>query len=60
MAESHDLFEIIETTRSMRRLRPDPVPDELVAKILRAGLCAANGGNTQRWRFLVVTDPAVK
>jgi nitroreductase len=60
MAEGHDLFEVIETTRSMRRLRPDPVPDELVAKILRAGLCAANGGNTQRWRFLVVTDPTVK
>jgi nitroreductase len=60
MAEGHDLFEIIETTRSMRRLRPDPVPDELITKILQAGLCAANGGNTQRWRFLVVTDPAIK
>jgi nitroreductase len=44
----------------MRRLKPDPVPDELVWKILRAGVCAANGGNTQRWRFLVVKDQATK
>ncbi len=34
-----ELFEIIESTRAMRRLKPDPVPDELVQKILRAG-CA--------------------
>lgn len=31
-----DLFEIIESCRAMRRLKPDPVPDELIAKILRA------------------------
>lgn len=55
-----DLFEIIETTRAMRRLKPDPVPDELIQKILRAGVCAANGGNTQRWRFLVVKDQEIK
>jgi len=55
-----ELFEIIESTRAMRRLKPDPVPDELVQKILRAGVCAANGGNTQRWRFLVVKDQAIK
>ena len=55
-----DLFEIIETTRAMRRLKPDPVPDDLIQKILRAGVCAANGGNTQRWRFLVVKDQEIK
>src|SRR5713101_7862207 len=55
-----ELFEIIESTRAMRRLKPDPVPDELVQKILRAGVSAANGGNTQRWCFLVVTDQAIK
>ena len=54
--ESHgpDLFEIIKTTRSMRRLKPDPVPNELIRKILEAGVCAPSGGNMQRWRFLVV------
>jgi nitroreductase len=60
MAEGTDLFEIIGTTRAMRRLKPDPVPEELVQKILRAGVCAANGGNTQRWRFLVIKDQEIK
>lgn len=55
-----DLFEILGTTRSMRRLKPDPVPDELIRKILEAGISAANGGNWQQWRFLVVKDPAIK
>ena len=59
MAEN-DLFEIIHTTRAMRRLKPDPVPDALIAKILDAGQCAPNGGNAQRWRFLVVKDRAIK
>jgi len=60
MPNAHDVFEIIGTTRSMRRLKPDPVPDALIAKILQAGASAANGGNTQRWRFLVVKDTAIK
>ena len=60
MPDATDLFEIMQTTRAMRRLRPDPVPDALIRKILEAGVCAANGGNTQRWRFLVVKDPAIK
>jgi nitroreductase len=58
--EAHDLFEIIRTTRSMRRLKPDPVPAELIRKILEAGVSAPSGGNMQRWRFLVVRDPAIK
>ena len=57
---SSDLFEIIRTTRSMRRLKPDPVPNELIRKILEAGVCAPSGGNMQRWRFLVIRDPKVK
>jgi nitroreductase len=60
MPDGTDLFEIMQTTRSMRRLKPDPVPDELIRKILEAGAGAANGGNTQRWRFLVVKDPKIK
>ena len=55
-----DLFEIMETCRSMRRLKPDPVPDELIARILQAGTCAPNGGNFQRWRFLVIKDRKIK
>jgi len=55
-----DLFEIIRTTRSMRRLKPDPVPPALIRQILEAGTAAANGGNVQSWRFLVIRDPAIK
>jgi nitroreductase len=55
-----DVFDIMQTTRSMRRLKPDPVPDELIRRILQAGASAANGGNTQKWRFLVVKDPQIK
>jgi len=58
--DSADLFEIIRTTRSMRRLRPDPVPNELIRKILEAGVCAPSGGNMQRWHFLLVHDQKVK
>jgi nitroreductase len=60
MADVNDVFEIMSTTRSMRRLKPDPVPDELIEKILHAGLGAANGGNFQKWRFMVIKDPAIK
>jgi nitroreductase len=55
-----DLFETMQTMRAMRRLKPDPVPDELIRKILEAGICAPNGGNTQRWRFLVIKDQKIK
>jgi nitroreductase len=60
MADTTDLFEIMRTTRAMRRLKPDPVPDELIRKILEAGICAANGANRQSWRFLIVKDRAIK
>jgi nitroreductase len=36
------------------------VPNELIRKILEAGVCAPSGGNMQRWRFLVIRDPKVK
>ena len=55
-----DLFEIIRTTRSMRRLKPDPVPNDLIRKILEAGVGAPSGGNMQRWLFLVIRDPKIK
>jgi nitroreductase len=61
-ATSNDpgVFEIIQTTRSMRRLKPDAVPDALIRKVLEAAVCAPSGGNMQRWRFLVITDSKVK
>lgn len=61
MAETDaGLFEIMRTARSMRRLRPDPVPPGLIRQIIEAGTCAPSGGNMQRWRFLVIRDAAIK
>ena len=60
VASTADLFEIIRTTRSMRRLKQDPVPDALIRKVLEAGVCAPSGGNMQRWRFLVIRDAAIR
>jgi nitroreductase len=58
--EIPNLFEIMGTTRSMRRLKPDRVPAELIRRILEAGVSAPSGGNMQRWRFLVIRDPKIK
>lgn len=60
MTETVDLFETMRTMRAMRRLKPDPVPDALIHKILHAGSCAPSGGNYQRWRFLVLKEQAKK
>ena len=57
---SENIFDILHTTRAMRRLKPDPVPDELIVKILDAGVRSANGGNQQSWHFVVVKDTAIK
>ncbi|MCS6927701.1 MAG: nitroreductase family protein [Candidatus Binatia bacterium] len=54
------VFEVMYTTRSLRRLKPDPVPDEVIYRILDAAIRAPSGGNTQHWRFLVVKDPQIK
>jgi nitroreductase len=51
------LFEAIYSARSMRRLKPDPVPEELITKILDAAIRAPSGGNAQNWAFVVVRDP---
>jgi len=60
MTEQPGLFEIMYSLRSMRRLEPDPVSDELIWKILEAATRAPSGGNVQPWRFLVVRDAATK
>ncbi len=60
MNEDANIFEIMHSLRAMRRLKPDPVPDELIRKVLSAGVCAPSGQNFQRWAFLVVDDPVDK
>src|SRR5258705_4425367 len=54
------LFEAIYSARAIRRLKPDPVPEELITKILDAAIRAPSGGNTQSWAFLVVRHPDLR
>jgi nitroreductase len=51
-----ELNEALYTTRAMRRVSPDPVPDEVIAKMLDAAVRSPSGGNSQNWRWLTVTD----
>ncbi|HLA18973.1 MAG TPA: nitroreductase family protein [Dehalococcoidia bacterium] len=55
-----EFFEVIDTQRAMRRLKPDPVPDELIWKLLDAAVKAPSGGNRQPWNFIVIRDAETK
>ena len=52
------LFEAIYTQRAIRRWKPDPVPPELITRVIEAATKAPSGSNQQPWRFVVVTDAA--
>ena len=52
------LFETIHSTRAIRHFRSDPVPHELLTRILEAAIQAPSAGNRQNWLFVVVTDDA--
>ena len=59
MAEA-GIFEIMYSMRAMRRLKPDPIPEETLKKIVDAGIHAPSGGNLQDWAFLLVRDVELK
>ena len=50
----HDMYEMMSTLRAVRRLRPDPVPDDVLGRVLQAACWAPTGGNRQPWRMIVV------
>jgi nitroreductase len=60
IGEDVPLLEGIRTTRAIRRLKPDPVPPELIRKVCEAGTFAPSGGNRQPWFFIAVTEPERK
>ena len=60
MAAELSLYEMMRTTRAVRRLRPDPIPDDVLRRVLEAATFAPSGGNRQAWRILVVRDAALK
>lgn len=57
---SMPLEEAMTTQRAIRRLKSDPVPDELVLRLIELAIKAPTGGNAQGWEFIVVEDPQVK
>lgn len=51
-----NLYEALYTTRAMRRVKPDPLPEEVVQSMLDAAIRSPSGSNAQNWRWLTVTD----
>jgi nitroreductase len=54
------LFEAMYSARALRRLKPDPVPNEIITKIIDAAIRAPSAGNSQHWVFVVVRDPELR
>lgn len=55
-----DLTEALYTTRAMRRVKPDPIADDVVARILDSAIRAPSGSNAQNWRMMVINDPEIR
>jgi nitroreductase len=55
-----DVFEAMETCRAIRYFKSDPVPQELLDKIVYAATRAPSPGNSQGWDFVVVTDAGLR
>ena len=54
------VFDAIFTARATRVYKPEPLADDVLARIIRAGTFASSSGNTQPWDFVVVTDDGLK
>jgi len=55
-----DIIDVITGRKSIRRYKPDPIPDEMIDKILEAARWAPTGENYQPWRFIVIRDQETK
>jgi nitroreductase len=54
--EGAEIYQMMSTLRAVRRLRPEPIPSEVLQRILQAAAWAPSGGNVQPWRVVVVRD----
>ena len=54
------LMDVLLRRTSVRRFKPDPLPEGTVDKILEAGRWAMSGANSQPWEFIVVRDPRLR
>jgi len=55
-----DLYEVMRTRRSIRSYKADPIPEEVLNRVLEAARIAPSGSNRQPWRFILVQDEKVK
>ncbi len=55
--DNESFLELLKKRRSIRRFKPDPVPEGHVEKILEAARWAMSGANGQPWEFIVVREP---
>lgn len=55
-----DAFDAIRKRRAVRKYTDQPVPDEVVDRILRLALSAPTGGGAQAWSLVVIRDPEVR
>jgi len=55
-----NVFKAIQSRRSIRKFRPDPIPEEHLDKVLEAARLAPSAGNRQPWRFVVVKDETTR
>ena len=55
-----DFYEIIRTRRSVRTFRKDPIPEEVLNRVLEAARVAPSGGNRQPWKFILVKDDTLR
>ncbi len=60
MPQELSLVKGINTLRSVRKFKPDPIPENALSTILEAASKAASGSNTQPWEFVIVRDVKLK
>jgi len=50
-----NFYDLVKHRRSIRQYKPDPIPRELIERLLEAAMWAPSGKNLQNWRFFVLT-----
>ncbi|MCZ6870832.1 MAG: nitroreductase family protein [Gammaproteobacteria bacterium] len=55
-----ELYDAMSTLRAVRRLKTDPIPDDIMRRVLLAATWAPSAANRQPWRIIVVRDPETK
>lgn len=55
-----ELLELMKTRRSMRRFKPEPIPDEYIDKMIEAARWSPSGANAQPWEFIIIKDQETK